>query len=225
MKKELYLDSALINEIDQIIDSSFISGVTTNPSLVAKAEKMDYSKLLNKIAIRLTTSGGADIKHFSVEVLSTNPDRMYDEAMKIYEDLRHGVDLFVKVPATYEYMPLITKLTNRGISVNATACFIASQAACAVNSGAKIVSFFYNRMLDAKISLKDEIADLTNMGCNASFKIICGSIRRPEDIRNCWDAGANIVTTPLNIIKLFSTHPKTNAAINSFSEDIKKWLE
>ena len=219
---KLYLDTANIDEIKRLTRTTAISGVTTNPSLMAKEEKGDYVGKLKEIAEE--TIG----MHLSVEVITLDPREMVKQAIELRDELK-DVDLFIKIPITLDNLTVISHLeVNEKIKVNATACMTADQAKMAMDAGASVVSFFYNRMKDGHLNADREIRmfhidamhRLSHSGCN----IICGSIRKPEDITACWAAGADIVTASMKTIEQLISHPQTDKAIQGFQEDIEKWL-
>jgi len=237
---KLYLDTANIDEIKRLTRTTAISGVTTNPSLMAKEEKGDYVGKLKEIAEE--TIG----MHLSVEVITLEPREMVKQAIELRDELK-DVDLFVKIPVTLDNLTVISHLeVNEKIKVNATACMTADQAKMAMDAGASVVSFFYNRMKDGKLDADDELRRFANFRTNKNYvyeskmmfgatrcysiydipmpKVICGSIRKPEDITACWAAGADIVTASMKTIEQLISHPQTDKAIQGFQEDIEKWL-
>ncbi len=231
----LLLDSANIDEIRKAVATRAFAGVTTNPSLMAKEEKGDYLTKLREIAkvidermklsVRLSAALQTEVTksmHLSVEVTTADPTKMADEALRIIDGISpHGGSLHIKIPVMLETLSVITELAKRKIQVNATACMIASQAKLASDAGAAVVSFFYRRMLDGGIRADNEIAEYRAVGGLA--KIICGSIRAPEDVMNAWKAGADYVTAPMSIASAMMTHPKTTEAIARFNKDIEAW--
>lgn len=242
--KSLFLDSANLKEIEQMVKTDAIAGVTTNPSLMAKEEKGAYEDRLLEICsvIRYNKSSR---KHLSVEVTTLDVDLMMKQALFLKDYLgefarAHG-DVFVKIPVMMQTLPVITKLAEQNIKVNATACMTAFQAKLAEDAGAQIVSFFYNRMIDgfrsvkpgqpgehsdevgARIAAAREIMKFVDL--KRSSQIICGSIRKPSDVFECWSAGAEIVTASLKVIEGMVSHPKTDEAINQFQKDIDSWLK
>jgi len=237
---KLYLDSADLDEITRVAKTNAISGVTTNPSLVSKTRKGNYFERLNDIAEIL--SGACNKrKHLSVEVITLDPHEMVDQAIDIWSNLKtfNNLDVHVKIPLTLDTLGTITTLeTKYNIRVNATACMVSSQAKLAMDAGASVVSFFYNRMKDGGNAAPfDEIkefsdsrdvaldADWYSYNKNGNPAIICGSIRRPSDVYECWNAGADAVTASMKIIELLSKHPQTDKAIKGFQNDIEEWLK
>lgn len=224
----LLLDSADISEVREFFPGITLAGVTTNPSLIAKQPQRDYLQLLQEIDNELETTG-SDPQHFSVEVTTLDPEGMVREAMDLMEGL--GKNVHVKIPLMPETLRVIEKLSRSNVKVNATACMTAIQAKLASDAGADVVSFFYNRMLDGYHGLDhakthallplEEIALYCSWGENAT--VICGSIRHPRDIVDCWQAGAYLVTAPAKVIKEALRHPKTVEAIGQFQRDIESW--
>ncbi|MHA2045888.1 MAG: transaldolase family protein [Candidatus Thorarchaeota archaeon] len=250
--RRLYLDSANIDDIAKISHTDAISGVTTNPSLMAKTEKGDYFEKLSLIAKVLgqgVLKKGVNKKHLSVEVITSSPSEMAPQAIKLWEHLKpfeQWIDLHIKIPVTIENLRTITFLERgHNIRVNATACMMPSQAKLAEDAGASVVSFFYNRMkdggdpnnqatvreyADSRKLHKRQYNPLQGHWCQqlddyVTSTIICGSIRKPQDIYDCWDAGAEAVTASMKIINLLMEHPQTDLAIKQFQDDIDKWQE
>lgn len=248
VKKRLYVDSANIEEIRRALATGAVSGVTTNPSLMAKEAKGDYLKKLEEIAVELSFLVWRDsVEHLSVEVTTLDPGKMADQAFELNERLSSRlastfVQLFVKIPIGFEYLRVMNEVNKFGF-VNATAAMTARQALLAERAGAAVVSFFYNRMIDggdengrgegpgyARRRALDEIAKFArlreiteNDEKEPCCEIICGSIRRPEDVLECWEAGADIVTAPLRVVEKMVEHPKTTEAIERFQKDIEQW--
>jgi transaldolase len=222
--KELYLDTANIGEISEMLRTDAIQGVTTNPSLMAKEQKGSYTQKLDDIC-QMFQAYSTGRKHLSVEVISLDPKIMYQQAFTLKEALGKydKVQLHIKIPVMLETLEVISKLSDNGIKVNATACMTALQAKLAHDAGAPIISFFYNRMIDGGVDADLELQRFAELNRNA--RVICGSIRKPDDLRRCWLSGADIVTASMKVIKETITHPKTDEAISQFQKDIDAWLK
>jgi len=247
--KKLFLDSANPDEIARVIKSSAISGVTTNPSLMAKTSNLGadgtfdyYLSRLDEIFSLMNTSFSR--KHLSVEVITSIPTEMLEQAEKIQErfnsneKLNEKINLFIKIPVMVDTLDVITELEFKKIKVNATACAMADQAFLAQKANASTVSFFYNRIKDGGGDPDEELRRFCHLTppfdaftnfdgsvetLNKSF-IICGSIRKPQDVHRAWENGANAVTVPMKILELLMKHPQTDKAVQSFQEDIDRWL-
>lgn len=225
--KSLFLDTANIEEIRRLITSDSIQGVTTNPSLMAKESKGDYITKLYDIASLIGTTEtrgiGGSRKHLSAEAISLDPEVILEQGLNLQRSLEGtGVTLFVKVPVTFENLSVITKLNRSGVDVNATACMNATQAKMAADSGAGIISFFYNRIRDGGEDPDKVLRDFAALKTNC--KVICGSIRSPKDVLDAWQNGADIVTASAKVISEMIQHPQTDKAIAQFQKDIDSWL-
>lgn len=215
---KLLLDSARLEDIERLNGVGAIVGVTTNPSLMAKTEKGDYVEKLLQISKFLSKE-----EHLSVEVITLHRPTMINQGIDLYTKLKDFVDVHIKIPVTIDNLSVISSLSRMGIKVNATACMTAVQAKMAADAGAKIVSFFYNRMIDGgNFYPEDEVSKFSNY--SDDVKIICGSIRSPRDVLNCWHAGSNYVTAGMGVIEKLLYHSETDRAINGFQKDIDAWL-
>jgi TalC/MipB family fructose-6-phosphate aldolase len=225
--KQLFLDSANIDEIKSVLATDAIRGVTTNPSLMAKEVKGGYTQRLQDIC-QLFDDISTAKKHLSVEVITLDPSKMYDQAMMLQDILggHKNVDLHIKIPVLFETLHVISKLSDKQVNVNATACMTMEQAKIAHDAGATVISFFYNRMLDGVVDAELEIGRFCNkmLELNIKSRVICGSIRKSGDPWKCWLAGADIVTVSMKVLKDMIRHPQTDRAVKQFQEDIEKWL-
>lgn len=221
MLKELFLDSANLDEIKSLIKTDAIQGVTTNPSLMAKEAKGGYTQRLLEICTALEGTGRK--MHLSAEVITSDPSKMVEQALTLNEALKNDrVDLHIKIPVMLATLPVITELANKKVKVNATACMTALQAKLAEDAGATIVSFFYNRIKDANEEPDTVLEQYGRL--RRSSKVICGSIREPVDVYRSWLSGADIVTASLKVITKMISHPQTDKAIAQFQKDIDTWL-
>lgn len=233
----IFLDSANLEEVQSIANVRAVRGVTTNPSLMAKEEGskdlVGWERYVDSLSDIYESLKNAEIgdRHLSVEVLSENVDEMYEQAVELRKlfSTSDKVRVYVKVPVTFDNLELITSLRYREyVYTNATACMTAMQAKLASDNGADFVSFFYNRMIDgsgSRSSALQEISGYRELTGTDRARVICGSIRRPEDVDECFRVGADAVTVSMDILKKMLYHPKTEEAIRKFSGDIKKWLE
>jgi transaldolase len=223
----LFLDTANFDDIDKFLGTGAIRGVTTNPSLVAKEEKKcAYSDMIKNLIVLVNDKGmrvGRKF-HLSVEVIETSADKMLEQALSFDEVSRthQCVDLFVKIPVTFDNLNLISRLTRKNVDINATCCMTALQAKMAQDAGAGIVSFFYNRIKDGGSDPNYVLQDFADIR-NKEVKVICGSIRKPDDVFRAWTNGSDIVTASTKVIRDMLQHDQTDRAIKQFEEDITKW--
>ena len=214
----LFIDSANLADIQQAKDSGIISGVTTNPSIMAKEPKGEFDKHIQKIAWIV------NYMPISAEVVPAAGDAAVQAALCLVGSVEGNIN--IKIPMAWENLRTIKRLADYDIQVNATCLFTEQQALVALNSGARYVSLFYNRARDLGVDVSRWISNVRNIidkGYDAC--IICGSIRSATDILECARAGSHIVTADLKHIKAMCTHPGTDVAVDQFNRDFASWLE
>jgi transaldolase len=222
---KIFVDSANLLEIEEALERGFPSGITTNPSILAKEEKADFREHINKI-IELVQRYGYDIP-LSVEVFSTRPEEMITQAEDFVRYFGHYPKLNVKIPVGWDELAVIRELRLRGIPVNCTCCMSYGQATMAAAAGANFVSLFYGRIRDIGYDAAAVVRDV-----RATFReravpceIIVGSIRHIADISEALQSGADIVTVPPKFFRLMVSHPKTDEAVRQFVTDFQKWMQ
>ena len=212
-----FIDTANLEEIQKANDMGVISGVTTNPSLIAK-EGRDYAETLKAIAAIVDGP-------ISGEVKATTQDAagMIAEGRAIYAlDPAHMV---VKIPMTIEGLKAIKALAAEGIPTNCTLIFSANQALLAARAGAAYVSPFLGRLDDISqpgIELVSTIAAMFANYTDLHTEIIAASVRSPIHVTDCALAGADIATVPYKVIEQMTRHPLTDAGIEKFRADSLK---
>jgi transaldolase len=207
---KLFLDTANQAEVEEAVKMGVISGVTTNPSLVAK-EGGDY---LERVTYFCNLVGGP----ISVEVLSTDAAGMLREAREL---AKLHENIVIKLPITAESLGVIKQLREEGIKTNATLCFSANQAILAARAGATYVSPFVGRLNDIGqdgMVLIEEIRTIyRNFGYNT--EIIVASIRNPRQVTEAALIGADIATIPFKVLQQMVNHPQTDLGIAKFEAD------
>ena len=84
---KLFLDTANLDEISDVINKGIIQGVTTNPSILAKEPKTDFLGHIKKIASLCRDGGNLPL---SVEVFAKDPQSMFEQAMDIVIDVNYN---------------------------------------------------------------------------------------------------------------------------------------
>ncbi|MBU3679191.1 MAG: fructose-6-phosphate aldolase [Candidatus Kapabacteria bacterium] len=213
---QIYVDSANLKEIQHAAAMGFISGVTTNPSLLAKE---DPSTNIKDLILQIHESVGG---HTSVEVISTDTDGMLREADAI---LSWFPDATIKIPFIPAGLTAVRKLSDQNIPTNVTLLFTANQALIAANAGATYVSLFMGRLddigTDSLVALQDTCEIWDTQGLDS--QIIAASIRTPIHLLECAKAGAHIATVPYKVIMQSMKHPLTDAGLDAFLKDAAKF--
>ncbi len=210
---QIFLDTAILDEIKKGAESGLIDGCTTNPTLAAKAGR-DYNEVLKEICSILKG-------HVSAETISLEAEGMLKEGVAFSKIAKNIV---VKVPMTAEGMKACQRLTKQGIKVNVTLCFCANQALLAAKSGAFIISPFVGRLDDIGEVGMNLIKDIRQIYDNYKFKtqILVASIRNPIHVLESAKIGADIATMPYSVFEQLFKHTLTDTGIKKFLEDWEK---
>ena len=211
---KIFLDTADVAEIKEMVASGLVDGVTTNPSLAAKTGK-DYVESLKEISPLLPAGS------ISAEVLATDYDGMLAQA-KIFRGI--GKNIAIKVPLTWDGLKACKALSEDGATVNVTLCFSAVQAMMAAKAGASFISPFIGRLDDIGEDGMTLIRDIRAIYDNYGYKteILAASIRSVSHVLHTALAGADIATMPASICKKLLDHALTEKGLAAFIADAKK---
>ena len=210
---KFFVDTANIKEIEDLVPTGFIDGVTTNPSLIAK-QGDDMAKTIK--AICSLVSGPV-----SAEVTATELPEMINEG-KYLASLAKNVA--VKVPLTVSGLKACKALREQGTMVNVTLCFSAAQALLAAKAGASFISPFVGRLDDIGEKGMDLIEDIVVMYENYGFdtEVLVASVRTKQHVIDAAVIGAHVATLPPKVIYELYDHPLTDKGLKAFLDD---WLK
>lgn len=214
---KFFIDTANLDQIKEANDLGILDGVTTNPSLMAK-EGIVGADNINKHYIAICNIVNGDV---SAEVISTDFDGMVREG-ELLAALHKNI--IVKVPVIKDGIKAIKYFNKKGIKTNATLVFSAGQAMLAAKAGATYVSPFLGRLDDIGydgIQLIEQIVNIFKIQ-NYKTQVLAASIRSPLHIIRCAEAGAEVVTSPLDSILALLKHPLTDTGLQKFIADYNK---
>jgi transaldolase len=214
---KFFIDTANLSQIADTNDLGILDGVTTNPSLMAKEGIKGEEAITNHYKTICELVDG-DI---SAEVLGVTYEGIIEEGKKL---AAIHPNIVVKVPMIKDGVKAIKWFTDNGIKTNCTLIFSAGQAILAAKAGASYVSPFLGRIDDSGwdgVQLIEQIAQIFEI---QGFKteILAASIRNPNHIIRCAEAGAHVCTCPLDSILGLLKHPLTDLGLAKFLEDAKK---
>ncbi len=211
---EFFVDTADVAEIRELANLGLLDGVTTNPSLIAKAGR-DFKSIIAEICAVVPGP-------VSAEVAATDTEGMLREG-RILAKIAKNVT--VKVPLTWDGLKACKTLTGEGTMVNVTLCFSATQALLAAKAGATFVSPFIGRLDDIGldgIAVIREIRTIYDNYPELKTKILAASIRTVNHVRDAALIGADVSTVPPAILKALVKHPLTDKGLEAFLADWKK---
>lgn len=209
------LDTADLEAIRHCCRYYPIDGVTTNPSIIAKANT-DFWKLVENIRGII----GND-KMLHVQTTQTEAEKIIEEAVLLKERL--GGEFYVKIPICEEGLRAAAELKKMNIGVTVTAVFTPAQALMAAKAGADFVAPYVNRLdniLGDGTKVVGEIVEvLENYGLPC--KVLAASFKNSQQVHECSLYGCHSVTVTYDVLKDLISHPMTDAAISGFEKDWK----
>ncbi|HLR10267.1 MAG TPA: fructose-6-phosphate aldolase [Sporosarcina sp.] len=207
---KFFIDTANFEEIKEAHSWGIISGVTTNPSLVAK-ENVPFHDRLREITELVDGS-------VSAEVISLDAEGMIKEGREL---AAIAPNITVKLPMTPDGLKACSVFAKEGIKTNVTLIFSANQALLAARAGATYVSPFLGRLDDIGHNGMDLISTIAEIFVQHDIKteIIAASIRHPQHITDAALNGAHIATTPIKVLQQLFKHPLTDQGIEAFLAD------
>lgn len=217
---KFFIDTANLDEIKKAYRIGILSGVTTNPSLVAK-EGVKFEDRIAEIlqAVPKVESVSAEVTPHAVTA-----EEMIAEANELIKINGGDKNITIKVPMTLDGLETTRYLADKGVKVNVTLIFTVNQALLAARAGATYVSPFLGRLDDISedgVQLVTKIAELFRVH-NLDTQIIAASVRHPDHVTRVAMAGADIATVPYKIIEQIAKHPLTDQGIEKFAAD---WVE
>lgn len=211
---KFFVDTADVGEIRELSATGLLDGVTTNPSLVAKA-KRDFKEIVAEICEAVPGP-------VSAEVAATDLEGMLKEGRAL---ARIANNVAVKVPLTWDGLKACRALTAEGTMVNVTLCFSANQALLAAKAGATFISPFVGRLDDAGqdgMELVREIRAIYDNYLDLKTEILAASIRHVTHVKQAAMIGADIATVPPAVLRALVHHPLTDKGLEAFLADWKK---
>ena len=211
---KFFVDTADVAEIKELAATGLLDGVTTNPSLVAKA-KRDFREIIAEICAAVAGP-------VSAEVAAVDLEGMLREGRSLAKIAKN---VTVKVPLTWEGLKACRALTSDGTMVNVTLCFSANQALLAAKAGATFISPFVGRLDDAGqdgMELVREIRAIYDNYPDLRTQILAASLRHVTHVKQAAMIGADVATVPPAVLRALVHHPLTDKGLDAFLSDWKK---
>ncbi len=207
----LFIDSSEPKEIKDLFAWGVLSGVTTNPLIIAReAPDADLGERIRDVlgvswgdvSVELTTETENEMIQESLHYHSWNPER-----------------ITVKVPFSEIGLRVLHQLVKRGIKTNVTCLMAMNQAYLAALAGATYVSIFSGRVRDMGYDVRPIIANTRNVLDREKLgsKIIVGSMRHMMDVNEALEAGAHVPTVAPPILRKMVWNPRTIETIEEFN--------
>ncbi len=224
---KIFADGAERESILELYRKPFISGFTTNPTLMRKAGVRDYRAFAAEILEAIPD------RPISFEVFSDEFVEMERQAMEI---AGWGDNVYVKIPVTNTRAEpsdeLIQRLVRRGVKVNVTAILALDQVErvrhTLAEASAGYISVFAGRIADTGLDPMPLMsAAVRLLQSYPSLKLIWAS---PRELLNVFQAdavGCHIITATPDILKKLELigkdlHEFSLDTVRMFHEDAKQ---
>ena len=220
---KFFIDTANLAEIQKVYKMGILSGVTTNPSLVAK-EGVKFEDRIEQILQAVP-----EVESVSAEVTpdAVTAEQMIAQALELAKINNNDPKITIKLPMTLDGLEACRYLSKKGIKTNVTLIFTVNQALLAARAGATYVSPFLGRLDDISedgVQLVTKVAELFRVH-NLDTQIIAASVRHPDHVTRVAMAGAHIATVPFSVIEQIAKHPLTDQGLAKFAADWKKAVQ
>jgi len=201
-KIKIFADGADLISIRKLNSKKYISGFTTNPTLMKKAGIKDYKKFALNVLKFVKT------KPISFEVFADNLNLMKQQAREISS---WGKNVYVKIPVTnskgIKTTGIIKTLSKEGVNLNITALFTKSQIKETVNSLDKntksIISIFSGRIADTGVNPENTIKYSLKVAKKKKIEVLWASTRETYNIFEARKIKCHIITVPHSILNKF----------------------
>lgn len=211
---KFFVDTADTKEIQELAATGMLDGVTTNPTLVAKAGR-DFFEVLKEICAVVPGP-------VSAEVTATDVKGMIKEGEKL---ALVADNVTIKVPMTWDGLKACRHFRSKNIMVNVTLCFSAEQALLAAKAGATFVSPFVGRLDDIGENGMQLIADICQIYKqypDLKTEVLVASVRSSQHVKEAAKLGAHVATIPPKTLRDLIHHPLTDKGLAMFLDDWKK---
>ena len=208
---KLFLDTAIVSDIEERVSTGLIDGITTNPTLSRKSGRDPWKVYRDIIEL------GVD--DLSIEVYGESYDELLKNSLTVNEN--YGNVATIKLPCTIDGLKVCKYLRNIGIRVNMTLVFSVSQALLCGLAGAMYVSPFIGRMDDNSLDGMKLINDISNVFKKQFINtlILAASVRDAQSVGVAFGLGADICTVPPKVFDDMAKHVLTDKGLEQFNAD------
>ena len=208
---KLFLDTAIVSDIADRIDTGLIHGITTNPTLIRKSGRDPWKVYTDIIEL--------GVEDLSIEVNGESSKELIENGVTINKN--YGNVATIKLPCTIEGLKACKYLSNIGLRVNMTLVFSVSQAILCGLAGATYISPFIGRMDDNSLTGLSLISDISKVYKKQFINtiILAASIRDVQSVGKAFELGADICTIPPKVFDNMSNHVLTDKGLEQFKLD------
>ena len=216
---KLLIDHADLDSIKELIALFPIDGVTTNPTILAKAGENPKDRL---VKIRELIGPDMDLH---CQVVASKKEEMMDQARKLVALL--GENTYIKVPSSGEGFKAMEELTKEGIKITATGIYTPLQAFLAAKAGAKYLAPYVNRIDNLGydgLAVARKIQNILEAN-DFDAEILAASFKNSNQVLDLVERGVGALTLSSDVFKNLVNDRNVDFAIKTFEDDFGKILE
>jgi len=208
---DIWLDTTNIRTVEKAVRFGLLSGVTTNPTLLAQS-KREMEKVLEEL---LHHQEGP----VTAQVIADDVNEMVQQGQILYSLSNR---IIIKVPLTKNGLEVIHLLSRQGISTMGTVIFHPRQALLAALAGADYVAPYLGRIEKAGGDPWQMLKSILHIfqTYRLNTKILGASLHSVEQVIQCAEIGIYGVTIKDDLFEqLIETDPMTLKSVEQFASD------
>lgn len=216
---KLLIDDANLDAIKAIVALYPIDGVTTNPTILAKAGENPKDRLL-----KIRELIGPD-KDLHCQVVADSKEEMKDQARKLVKLL--GDNTYIKIPSNGQGFKAMEELSDEGIKITATGIYSPLQAFLAAKAGAKYLAPYVNRIDNLGydgLAVAMRIQNILEAN-NFEAEILAASFKNSNQVLELVERGVGALTLGSAVFDGLVNDRNVDFAIKTFEDDFGKILE
>lgn len=216
---EFMLDTVDLDKIRYYQAILPLAGVTSNPTILKQAGKIDFYTHLKEIQTLI------DSASLHVQVVGETLEEILADAEEILSHL--GSDVYIKIPANEAGLAAMKQLKQKQVKVTATAIYTEMQGYLAIAAGADYLAPYYNRMENLNIDARDVIGALVAEieRTNAPSKVLAASFKNVAQVNAACRQGAHAITAGPDIFAQAFKMPAIQQAVTDFHQDWRETFE
>jgi transaldolase len=209
---KLWIASANVEEIKDVYSAFPVTGVITNPTVIANEHKHWKETLAEVNEI------GSEPIH--LQLVSTSEKEMLEE-MKAFIEIMTKRPVIAKIPLCKDGLKIIPTIKKWGCQVNITTICNLNQAAIALEADVDYLSVYVARVNDRGGDGFKLVEEITNYIRRKGKKteVIAASVRDLEQMNRVILAGADGIAIPYSLLNEAIEDELTKNSIDRFEND------
>lgn len=215
---KLLIDDANLDAIKDIVSLYPIDGVTTNPTILAKAGENPRERLLK---IRKLIGEERDLH---CQVVASSKEEMKEQARKLVKLL--GENTYIKIPSNGEGFKAMEELNKEGIKITATGIYSPLQGFLAAKAGAKYLAPYVNRIDNLGydgLAVARKIQNILEAN-HFDTEILAASFKNSNQVLDLVERGVGALTLAPTVFNNLVNDRNVDFAIQTFEDDFAKIL-